>query len=86
MKFFFFLAKRSFYFYVFILCFNDGLQSVGAGLLNYDVPEGLCIVDVTTGLYFTMYTPFVYLTFLREFFGYIWLKSSNIDITIDFQD
>ncbi|XP_026461564.1 transmembrane protein adipocyte-associated 1 homolog isoform X2 [Ctenocephalides felis] len=42
---------------------------IGAGLLNYDVPEGLCIVDVTTGLYFTMYTPFVYLTFLREFFG-----------------
>lgn len=49
----------------------DLAQSIGAGLLNYGIDEGLCVVDVTTGLYFTLLTPLVYHSFLSEFLGYV---------------
>lgn len=64
-------TKASFYYYVGILSVLNGLQSVGSGLLLYRVTEcGLCIVDVTTLLYYALLTPFVYYTFLSDFFRY----------------
>lgn len=47
----------------------DLMQSIGAGLLNYGIDDGLCVVDATTGLYFTVLTPLVYHSFLSEFLG-----------------
>ncbi|KAG8267754.1 Transmembrane protein adipocyte-associated 1 [Homalodisca vitripennis] len=62
-------AKKSFYLYVLFLALLNISQSVGSGLLLYGVREGLCVVDVTTCIYFTFFTPLVYHTFLSEFFG-----------------
>uniref|UniRef100_A0A1B6BYL6 Transmembrane protein adipocyte-associated 1 homolog n=1 Tax=Clastoptera arizonana TaxID=38151 RepID=A0A1B6BYL6_9HEMI len=62
-------AKRSFYFYIFFLALLNITQSVGSGLMMYGTKEGLCVVDVTTCIYFTIFTPLVYHTFLSEFFG-----------------
>ncbi|BES90710.1 Predicted membrane protein [Nesidiocoris tenuis] len=62
-------TKKSFYVYILLLVLLNVIQSVGSGLLLYSIIEGLCVVDVTTCLYFTMFTPLVYHTFLSEFFG-----------------
>lgn len=62
-------TKRSFYTYIFLLCLLNGMQSLGSGLLLYELYAGLCIVDVTTYAYFTLLTPLVYYAFLSEFFG-----------------
>lgn len=62
-------TKKNFYYYVGMLSVLNGIQCVGSGLLLYRVTEcGLCIVDVTTLLYYTFLTPFVYYTFLADFF------------------
>ena len=64
-------TKISFYYYVGTLTLLNGVQCVGSGLLLWGVKEsGLCIVDVTTVLYYTLLTPFVYYTFLSDFFRY----------------
>lgn len=62
-------TKRSFYFYILFLALLNINQSVGSGLLFCGIQEGLCVVDVTTYIYFTFFTPLVYHTFLSEFFG-----------------
>lgn len=62
-------TKISFYYYVGTLMLLNGVQCVGSGLLLWGVKgSGLCIVDVTTVLYYTLLTPFVYYTFLSDFF------------------
>lgn len=43
------------------------VQAFGALLFYLNRIEGLCIVDATTYLYFTLFTPLVYLTFLSPF-------------------
>ncbi|XP_006823482.1 transmembrane protein adipocyte-associated 1 homolog [Saccoglossus kowalevskii] len=60
-------SKTSFYVYVLILALLNLLQAVGSILLYKDVQAGLCLVDVTTYLYFTCFAPLVYCTFLMEF-------------------
>ncbi|XP_049787644.1 transmembrane protein adipocyte-associated 1 homolog isoform X1 [Schistocerca cancellata] len=62
-------TKRSFYLYIFFLVVLNLTQSIGSGLLNYGIVDGLCVVDVTTCIYFTLLTPLVYHTFLSEFFS-----------------
>jgi len=63
-------TKVSFYYYVGILSLLNTAAAVGSGLLLYRVTgSGLCVVDVTTLLYYTLFTPFVYYTFLSDFFG-----------------
>ncbi|GAB0088518.1 hypothetical protein DMENIID0001_029650 [Sergentomyia squamirostris] len=81
-------AKRSFYAYVATLCLLDSLQALGAGLLNWDVPEGLCLLNITSGTYFTFYIPLVYVTFLREFFSIsqptiLFSYKTQVDDTLD---
>lgn len=67
-----FPAKLSFYLYVLLLALLDATQAVGAGLVAWgDMQSGLCVVDVTTWLYFSLYTPLVYYAFLSEFFRYV---------------
>jgi hypothetical protein len=62
-------SKPSFYWYALFLSLLNWTQAVGNGLLYYKVTAGLCVVDVTTYLYFSLLTPLVYWTFLSGFFG-----------------
>ncbi|XP_050521237.1 transmembrane protein adipocyte-associated 1 homolog [Daktulosphaira vitifoliae] len=62
-------VNRSFYFYVLILALLNGIGSIGCTFLLIKITEGLCIVDITTFLYFTLLTPLVYITFLSTFFS-----------------
>ncbi|KAH7641282.1 hypothetical protein HUG17_4326 [Dermatophagoides farinae] len=60
-------TKKSFYFYAATLSTLNLIQAIGALLFYLNVPEGLCIVDATTYLYFTFFTPLVYFIFLSPF-------------------
>lgn len=62
-------AKQSFYWYSLFLALLNLAQATGSGLYYYDVREGVCVVDVTSYLYFTIFTPLVYKTFLADFFS-----------------
>ncbi|XP_050423782.1 transmembrane protein adipocyte-associated 1 homolog [Adelges cooleyi] len=62
-------VNRSFYVYVLMLAMLNGIGSIGCAFLLIKITEGLCIVDVTTFLYFTLFTPLVYVTFLSTFFN-----------------
>lgn len=65
-------TKPSFYYYIGILSVLNAVQCVGSGFLLYhfSTEAGLCIVDFSTLLYYTLFTPFVYYTFLSDFFRY----------------
>ncbi|KAK0397842.1 hypothetical protein QR680_002299 [Steinernema hermaphroditum] len=58
--------KFSFYIYCFCLALLNILQTVGAALIYVDCPDGMCIADLTSFVYFTLYTPIVYFVFLRR--------------------
>ncbi|PVD24276.1 hypothetical protein C0Q70_14747 [Pomacea canaliculata] len=60
-------AKRTFYYYVGFLATLNLTQAVGSLLLYYGVNNSLCVIDVTTYLYFTIFAPMVYGTFLWKF-------------------
>ncbi len=62
-----FIAKKSFYVYAFVLSILNLIQAIGSGLFYGQRMAGLCIVDVTTYVYFTLFTPFVYYTFLSAY-------------------
>ncbi|KAM7294779.1 transmembrane protein adipocyte-associated 1 homolog [Ixodes scapularis] len=62
-------SKRSFYWYALFLALLNLAQASGSGLYYYDVNEGVCVVDVTSYIYFTIFTPLVYKTFLADFFS-----------------
>lgn len=62
-------AKQSFYWYALFLAVLNIAQAAGSGLYYYDIREGVCVVDVTSYLYFTIFTPLVYKTFLADFFS-----------------
>ncbi|KAL5014670.1 hypothetical protein ScPMuIL_008940 [Solemya velum] len=61
-------SKKSFYYYAAFLATLNSLQSIGSGLLIGSEPSGMCLVDLTTYIYFTCFDPLVYGTFLWEFF------------------
>ncbi|KAK6643514.1 hypothetical protein RUM43_005024 [Polyplax serrata] len=63
-------TRHSFYMYIFFLAVLDVVQTIGSGLIYYGgYVSGLCMVDVTSCIYFTMFTPLVFHTFLNEFFS-----------------
>lgn len=62
-------SNKSFYVYAAILSLLNLVQGLGSALLCADIIEGLCCVDVTTFLYFSIFAPLIYVTFLRKFFG-----------------
>ncbi|XP_029643012.1 transmembrane protein adipocyte-associated 1 homolog [Octopus sinensis] len=61
-------TKRSFYYYCALLSVLNCLQAIGSAMLYYEYISGLCIVDITTYLYFSFFDPLVYGTFLKELF------------------
>ncbi|GFV61221.1 transmembrane protein adipocyte-associated 1 homolog [Trichonephila clavipes] len=62
-------SKPSFYWYILFLDLLNIFQAIGSGLLYYKQETGLCVVDVTAYVYFTIFTPLVYRTFLADFFS-----------------
>ncbi|XP_069101402.1 transmembrane protein adipocyte-associated 1 homolog [Argopecten irradians] len=60
--------KRSFYRYAAFLAALNAAQAVGSALIYSSIQNGMCVVDVTTYIYFTCFAPVVYLVFLRKFF------------------
>lgn len=63
--------NRSFYLYCLILGIICLLQSIGSFLVYLNIGDnvdGLCILNLTTFLYYTLYGPLVYFVFLRKFF------------------
>lgn len=67
---FFLIGKPSFYVYTFILFILNLVQSIGSVLYHNHHVAGICVVDITTYLYYTLFTPLVYWTFLASFFSY----------------
>ncbi|XP_030828798.1 transmembrane protein adipocyte-associated 1 homolog isoform X2 [Strongylocentrotus purpuratus] len=61
-------AKRSFYCYVASLTLLNFSQAIGSGLVYGDVQPAICLVDITSFLYFTCFAPLIYITFLHNFF------------------
>ncbi|KAI1305968.1 Transmembrane protein adipocyte-associated 1 -like protein [Halotydeus destructor] len=62
-------SKRSFYYYTFTLGMLNLVQAIGSLMFYTDSVEGLCIIDLTTYLYFSFFTPLIYWTFLASFFN-----------------
>lgn len=61
-------AKRSFYCYVVSLAILNFCQGVGSALVYEDIQPAICLVDITSFLYFTCFAPLIYITFLHNFF------------------
>lgn len=62
-------SRKSFYVYAIILAALNLVQGVGSALLCANVINGLCLVDITTFLYFSLFAPLMYVAFLKSFFG-----------------
>ncbi|KAL8587153.1 hypothetical protein ACOMHN_026121 [Nucella lapillus] len=60
-------SKPSFYYYVAFLAVLNLVQAVGGLLLYQEIDHALCIVDTTTYMYFILFDPLVYVTFLWKF-------------------
>jgi len=65
--------KRSFYYYATFLLALDVVQAVGCGMTESQSDAvsnpGLCLVNMTTYIYFVAFAPIVYFTFMAQFFG-----------------
>ncbi|XP_053576809.1 transmembrane protein adipocyte-associated 1 [Bombina bombina] len=62
-------SRKSFYVYSGILSVLNLVQGMGSALLCAEIIQGLCFVDVTTFLYFSLFAPLMYAAFLKGFFG-----------------
>ncbi|CAF1044720.1 unnamed protein product [Brachionus calyciflorus] len=63
--------NRGFYIYCLTLSLICLSQAIGSLLVYLNIGEnvdGLCVLDLTTFLYFTLYGPLVYWIYLRKFF------------------
>lgn len=64
-------TKKSFYIYCLVLAILSAAQTIGSALTysSLDInSDGLCILDSTTYIYFTLFCPLVYIVFLKKFF------------------
>ncbi|EIE24097.1 hypothetical protein COCSUDRAFT_23261 [Coccomyxa subellipsoidea C-169] len=61
-------AKPSFYRYILVLFALNVLAGLGSILLGSGVIGGYCVYGLATFLYYAIYPPLLYLTFLSEFF------------------
>uniref|UniRef100_A0A8R1HK76 Transmembrane protein adipocyte-associated 1 homolog n=5 Tax=Caenorhabditis japonica TaxID=281687 RepID=A0A8R1HK76_CAEJA len=59
-------SKGSFLIYCMLMVVLNLLQSLGATLILFKSSDGLCFVGVSTYVYFVMYPPIIYFTFLRK--------------------
>lgn len=61
-------ARKTFYLYCGVLCVVKLLQGCASLLLYESITQSLCVLDFTMVLYYTMFGPMVYWTFLKDFF------------------
>ncbi|XP_074645695.1 transmembrane protein adipocyte-associated 1 homolog [Tubulanus polymorphus] len=61
-------TRRGFYYYTGFLCIMNAATTIGSALIYSEITDGICVVDVTTFIYFALFAPLIYGTFLREFF------------------
>ncbi|XP_022081444.1 transmembrane protein adipocyte-associated 1-like [Acanthaster planci] len=61
-------VKRSFYCYVAFLALLNLVQAIASGLVYADKTLAICVVDITSFVYFSIFAPLIYLTFLHKFF------------------
>ncbi|XP_038068589.1 transmembrane protein adipocyte-associated 1-like [Patiria miniata] len=61
-------VKKSFYLYVAFLALLNLVQAIASGLVFADKTPAVCVVDVTSFVYFSVFAPLIYLTFLHKFF------------------
>lgn len=62
-------TKKSFYIYCGILSFMNFFQGIGSIVYARNDVSGLCIIDLSTYMYFSFFHIFVYYTFLSTFFS-----------------
>ena len=62
-------TKKSFYVYCGILSLMNLMQGIGSIMYASNYVSGLCIIDLTTYMYFSFFHIFVYWTFLSTFFS-----------------
>lgn len=65
-------TKRSFYVYCLLLAILSAAQTIGSAITYSNLginSDGLCILDSTTYIYFTLFCPLVYIVFLKKFFN-----------------
>lgn len=62
-------ARRSFYVYCGILAVVDLVQGVGGLLLYEKIKGSLCILEGTMFVYYALFGPLVYWSFLKDFFA-----------------
>lgn len=75
-------SKKSFYHYALFLALLNCAQMVGSSLLYCGVLHGMCVVDITTYVYFSLFHPLVYFTFLRQIF---WIPPQSIPFSYKIQ-
>ncbi|XP_071810403.1 transmembrane protein adipocyte-associated 1 homolog [Asterias amurensis] len=61
-------VKKSFYSYVAFLALLNLIQAVASGLVYSGAKPAICVVDATSYIYFSIFAPLIYLTFLHKFF------------------
>ncbi|CAL5227660.1 g10667 [Coccomyxa viridis] len=62
-------AKPSFYRYIVVLVVVNVLAALGAILLGSKIEAGYCVYGLASFLYYSIYPPLLYITFLAEFFS-----------------
>lgn len=62
-------ARRSFYVYCGLLSVVNLAQGCASLLLHEKIQGSLCVLDVTMFVYYTLFGPLVYWTFLKDFFS-----------------
>lgn len=79
-------TKKSFYAYCFLMAILEFIQLSGAAITYADFGTfgfGLCILDFTTFVSFTMFGPLVYIIFLKKFFQKETILSNRYLLNID---
>ncbi|KAJ7370746.1 Transmembrane protein adipocyte-associated 1 [Desmophyllum pertusum] len=61
-------ARKSFYVYCAVMCVVNMLQGCASLLLYDSIAQSLCLLDFTMFVYYTVFGPMVYWTFLKDFF------------------
>lgn len=61
-------SKKSFYIYSFVLSLLNLVQAVGSIMFYHDIVNGLCLINMTTFTYFSFFIPFIYYSFLSDYF------------------
>jgi hypothetical protein len=60
--------RRSFYYYIAFLLFNNGIELIGGALILACSDIGLCFMSLSKFIHFSLYAPVLYVCFLGQYF------------------